>query len=115
MVRIPGGSFRPFDLLKEDKAVKIKSFLIDRYPVSTAEYAAFVAANPAWAKGNAPPIKADQGYLKSVSLSPASEKTVMTQVSWYAARAYCAAQGKRLPALNEWEYGGDLQQMGSAL
>src|SRR5690606_19891439 len=28
----------------------------------------------------------------------------VTSVSWFAARAYCAAQGKRLPTIAEWEY-----------
>jgi hypothetical protein len=27
-----------------------------------------------------------------------------TQVSWFAARAYCASLGKRLPTVDEWEY-----------
>ncbi len=28
----------------------------------------------------------------------------VTQVSWFAARAYCASVGKRLPTIDEWEY-----------
>lgn len=28
----------------------------------------------------------------------------MTQVSWFAARAYCRASGGRLPTTDEWEY-----------
>ncbi|MFZ5629473.1 MAG: formylglycine-generating enzyme family protein [Spirochaetota bacterium] len=104
MVRIPAGSFRPFDLRKDQKPVKVHTFELDKYPVSVAQYAAFVAAHPAWARDNTPPIKADQGYLKTVNLAQPSPGAVMTQVSWYAARAYCAAQRKRLPTLYEWEY-----------
>jgi formylglycine-generating enzyme required for sulfatase activity len=28
----------------------------------------------------------------------------VTEVSWFAARAYCAAAGKRLPTTDEWEF-----------
>jgi formylglycine-generating enzyme required for sulfatase activity len=28
----------------------------------------------------------------------------VTEVSWFAARAYCAWRGKRLPSTDEWEY-----------
>jgi sulfatase modifying factor 1 len=31
-------------------------------------------------------------------------KSAVTNVSWYAAKDYCASQGKRLPSMDEWEY-----------
>ena len=34
------------------------------------------------------------------------DKTPVTNVSWFAANAYCAAQGKRLPTIDQWEYAG---------
>gem|GEM_PF-428437 len=40
----------------------------------------------------------------------------VTNVSWFAAHAYCAAQGKRLPTNDEWEFVGlasELQANGS--
>ncbi|HRP69760.1 MAG TPA: SUMF1/EgtB/PvdO family nonheme iron enzyme, partial [Turneriella sp.] len=104
MVTIPSGNFRPFDLAKDQKNVKIRRFQIDKYPVSTADFAAFLEKNPAWQKNNVSPIKADKGYLTGVALSPPQSGIAMTQVSWYAARAYCRAEGKRLPTLDEWEY-----------
>lgn len=104
MVLIPSNSFRPFDLKKDQKPVFVKKFLIDKYPVSTAEFAAFTVKHPQWKKEQVPAIKADTGYLKNVDLSPRQNNIVMTQVSWYAARAYCAAEGKRLPTLYEWEH-----------
>ncbi len=104
MKLIAAGSFRPFDLKKEQRAVQVKAFYLDTYPVTSGEFAAFLQKTPAWQRANVPAIKADQGYLKNVDVSNLQSRTVMTQVSWYAARAYCRAQDKRLPTLYEWEY-----------
>ncbi len=101
---ISAGSFRPFDLKKEQKAVRIRQFYLDTYPVTVADFAAFVQKHPDWKKENVPAIKADSGYFKGVDLTRPPRNAVMTQVSWYAARAYCRAEGKRLPTLYEWEY-----------
>lgn len=104
MKLIAAGSFRPFDLKKEQRAVQVKAFYLDTYPVTSGEFAAFLQKTPAWQRANVPAIKADQGYLKNVDVSNLQSRTVMTQVSWFAARAYCRAEGKRLPTLYEWEY-----------
>ena len=104
MVRISAGSFRPFDLKKEQKAVRVQSFQLDAYPVTVSEFAAFVQKHADWKKENVPAIKGDAGYLKGIDLANPAKNAVMTQVSWYAARAYCRAEGKRLPTLYEWEY-----------
>ena len=101
---IASGSFRPFDLKKNQRPVKVKKFLVDTYPVTVADFAAFVRANPVWQKKSTPAIKADDGYLKTIDLANPPAKAVMTQVSWFAARAYCEAHNKRLPTLYEWEY-----------
>ncbi|MEZ4846882.1 MAG: SUMF1/EgtB/PvdO family nonheme iron enzyme [Bdellovibrionota bacterium] len=39
------------------------------------------------------------------------EKSPVVNVSWFSAKAYCEAQGKRLPMIEEWEY---LAQFGPA-
>ena len=104
MVVITSDRFRPFDLKKDQPAVQIKKFQVDTYPVTSGEFAAFLQKHPEWQKSNVPAIKADSGYLKNVDLADTRNRTVMTQVSWYATRAYCKAQGKRLPLLYEWEY-----------
>lgn len=110
MVRIPGGDFQPF--LKagsRPEKIKIKSFLMDQHAVTNEEFLEFVKANPKWAKSKVSAIFADGNYLsqwksdfnignKAILNSP------VTNVSWFAAKAYAKWKGKRLPTLHEWEY-----------
>lgn len=104
MVAIPAGSFRPFDLKKDAQPVAVLRFELDAYPVTVAAFAGFLESHSEWKKNNAPAIKADVGYLKDVDFTRDASHTAVTNISWYAARAYCRAQGKRLPTLDEWEY-----------
>ena len=97
MVKIEGGSYRPLYLKKETSLIKVKPFQIDKYPVTNAEFAEFVKTHPQWQKGNIGSKQAEKAYLKhwvkngSNSYAPkASElKHPVTNVSWFAANAYC--------------------------
>ena len=40
----------------------------------------------------------------SYAPKPSEMKHPVTNVSWFAANAYCSAQGKRLPTIDEWEF-----------
>lgn len=93
------------------KEVQVKSFLIDELPVTNEEFAAFVKKSPEWEPKNTPAIYADSTYLAQMVDAKTKElhrnfksKQPVTNVSWFAADAYCRAQGKRLPSENEWEY-----------
>lgn len=110
MVKIRGGFYRPLFASKDDlKKVRVKAFKIDAYPVTASAFLAFVQANPKWRRSQRKSIFADKGYLASwrsdtdlgKNISPQSPAV---QVSWFAAKAYCAVQGKRLPSVAQWEY-----------
>jgi formylglycine-generating enzyme required for sulfatase activity len=106
MARIPGGLYRPLYSGADSSAEVVPAFLLDRYPVTNADFAKFVASHPAWAVGRPPAIKADRNYLRHwQSGRPAPEllRMPVTSVSWFAAREYCRARGKRLPLIAEWE------------
>ena len=107
-VPVAGAEFRsalPGGL--QDKVV-VRGFLLQRYPVTNAEFLAFVRTHPRWQRGSAPAILADAGYLEHWSgpLDPGPRATAtqpVTRVSWFAAQAYCEAQQARLPTWYEWE------------
>ncbi len=108
MQKIIGGTFVPL-YGSDSSGIKVNSFQLDVYPVTNTQFLAFVKEYPKWKKSNALKIFADDSYLSKwvaddnfgTELNPSSP---ITNVSWYAAKAYCECQGKRLPTMDEWEY-----------
>lgn len=88
--------------------VNVPMFALDRRPVTNREFLEFVQANPEWRRDNAIRLFVDTGYLSNWAgageLGPGlSGEQPVTQVSWFAATAYCEAKGARLPRWYEWE------------
>ena len=107
--KVPGATFET--ILPPAAGVKsatVAAFELDRTPVTNAQFAAFVAANPRWRRDRVARVFADTGYLRhwSTDAGPAAgtQQQPVTQVSWFAAKAYCEAQGERLPTWHEWEW-----------
>jgi formylglycine-generating enzyme required for sulfatase activity len=109
-VPIPTGEFRSVIPEEEDdNLVAVVAFEIQETPVTNAEFLRFVLHNPQWQRGNAVALFVDDQYLSTwanpISLGPESDqKQPVTQVSWFAANAYCGWQEARLPTWYEWEY-----------
>lgn len=109
LVRLPGGNFIPLFMQKGEAAVAVESFELDRRPVTRGEFLEFVRANPRWRRSQVKPIFAETRYLADwpADLDVGNDddaRRPATQVSWFAAKAYCEAQGARLPSVAEWEY-----------
>jgi formylglycine-generating enzyme required for sulfatase activity len=106
MATVPAGAYLPL-YSPDTAAVPVAAFRMDAYPVTRADFAAFVAANPRWRRDRVRPVFADDRYLAGWA-SPTEPggrpDAPATGVSWFAARAYCAWEGKRLPTVDEWEY-----------
>jgi formylglycine-generating enzyme required for sulfatase activity len=108
--RIDAGSLTSvLPLVEGEDTVVIGEFLLARRPVTNREFLAFVVRRPDWRRDAVLPLFADENYLahwESV-LTPgdaALPEQPVTNVSWFAARAYCEAEGGRLPTWHEWEY-----------
>ena len=86
--------------------VSLKAFYLDRTEVTNAQFKAFVLANSSWQKGKIEAALHNGKYLQHWNgneFPNAIAELPVTYVSWYAAAAYCRAQGKRLPTEAEWE------------
>ena len=89
---------------------QVAAFELMREPVTNAEFLVFVRAHPRWRRDRALPLYVERDqYLShwqgTLSLGAgALPRQPVTRVSWFAARAYCEAQGARLPTWDEWEY-----------
>ncbi|MCO4763524.1 MAG: formylglycine-generating enzyme family protein [Myxococcales bacterium] len=107
MTTVPAGDYRPFFPGKDEpKRLHVPGFRLDVTPVTVAAYLAFVRAHPSWQRGKVPRLFADASYLRPwrSAMDPGVPgNTVVTHVSWFAARAYCQWRGKRLPESAEWE------------
>ena len=109
-VRIPGGEFTT-TLKYEDVrgSSRVGSFEIMKRAVTNDEFLAFVKMQPQWRRERVATVFADAGYLTQWPAPARLENGTqggqpVTRVSYYAASAYCAAQGARLPRWIEWEY-----------
>ncbi len=106
MKMISGDSYLPLYGVKS-QLTNVDDFYLDIYPVTNEDYLAFVTDHTKWQRSQVIQLFADANYLikwPSDLQYLGNPTSPITNVSWYAAKAYCAAQDKRLPTMDEWEY-----------
>ena len=103
MVKIPAGKFimgtnleRADAQDKPQHTVFLPTYYIDKYLVTNAQYARFVAAT-----GHRPPLNWKNGLIPEGELL-----YPVTMVTWYDAKAYAKWAHKRLPTEAEFEKAG---------
>jgi len=125
-VPLPGGPFRSVLPTGDgSERVTVERFWMRATPVTNGEFRRFAQAHPEWRAGSPPAVFADARYLhhwaaptmaavssadhaspraSGAEIAGADAARPVTSVSWFAARAFCAAEGARLPTWYEWEY-----------
>jgi formylglycine-generating enzyme len=109
-VSLPGGRFAsvlPADATGAD--VDVAPFALRSEPVTNAEFLAFVQSHPQWQRGRVASVLAEPRYLMHWQSAQKLGSDVLpdqpvTQVSWFAAQAFCESEDARLPLWNEWEF-----------
>lgn len=108
-VSIPPGEF--LSVLSAGSAknspIAVKAFAMRSTPVTIEQFLRFTQANPQWGPKNVPAVFADSSYLSQFKEAPDASSMAdqpITQVSWFAAEAYCESEGASLPTWYEWEY-----------
>lgn len=108
-VRLPGGLLRT--VLPPDgrqAPAHVKPFYLRAKPVTNAEFLAFVRLHPQWRRDAVPAVFADGNFLSHWAApddtGAGTGDRPVTQVSWFAAEAFCEAEQARLPVWHEWEF-----------
>lgn len=105
---VRGGLLKTFISNKKDETIRIKPFLLCDHAVTNEEFKQFIVHNPQWSKGSVSYLLADKNYLyhwTSKNNFPDSiAKKSITNISWYAAKAYCNWYGGMLPTNAQWEF-----------
>jgi len=107
--RVGPGIYRPlYPTSAAEREIPVKAFWLETKLVTNRDYLAFVNKNPTWRRDQVKRLLADDGYLSHWETADALGSEVrpsspVTHVSWFAAKAYCAEKGARLPTEREWE------------
>ncbi len=117
LVQIPEGQYTPFFLQSPSKgavpevvkSVQLGRFALDSVPVSKMRFLDFVRSHPEWRKSTVARVFADESYLtdwpNDLSYGTKDQTAEpVTNISWFAARAFCEAEDMQLPTTDQWEY-----------
>jgi formylglycine-generating enzyme required for sulfatase activity len=107
---VPGGTLiSALSLDGSRTPILIAPFAMRAMPVTVHDYIAFLDKHPEWRRDRISSVYASKDYLASwtTALTPGptlDPQQAVTEVSWFAARAYCASEVAHLPSWYQWEF-----------
>ncbi len=108
MVKVKGDTYTPLYGVAGEGKIAVGDFYMDVRPVTHQDFLEFVKEHPQWQRNQIKRLFADSRYLinwmNEVSIPEDLKDKPVNNVSWFAAKAYCECQGKRLPTVDEWEF-----------
>jgi formylglycine-generating enzyme required for sulfatase activity len=117
MVRVPAGAFTfkttngdafiPYPQAQEGQQLNMKSFWMDRHPVTNQEFHAFLKATQYKPKDTSNFLK----HWRDGKPMNGEENFPVTYVSYEDAQAYAHWAGKRLPTEVEWQYAAQTDKL----
>jgi len=108
MVLVPGGTYQlAGPSMPLGQQADLADYFIDKYEVSNEEYRAFVASG-GYRRGELAGFADRSGMpgprgWTGQEFPAGRDRYPVTGVSWREGAAYCAAHGRRLPTVFEWE------------
>lgn len=103
-VAMPAGTLNSVLARDTDREpTRVAAFSLRERPVTRGEFRRFLQSHPEWQPAQVPAVFASPGYLRQ-GLEGGDDEAPVTEVSWFAAQAYCETEGGRLPSWYEWEY-----------
>ena len=117
MVKIPAGTFYhkstfgdnfiPNPIVNEKEQVSMYSFYMDKFPVTNAQFEAFIKASNYKPADTANFLK---HWIKG-KIAAGQENFPVIWISYEDAKAYATWAGKRLPTEREWQYAAQTEKL----